>query len=64
MAVHGQNILPYADSARSPSHATNESDPVAHSPIAGHYMNLRKVSIYGGSNQIQKNIIAQTVLGL
>lgn len=30
----------------------------------GHYMNLRKLSIYGGSNEIQRNIIAQMVLNL
>ena len=29
-----------------------------------HYMNLRKLSIYGGSNEIQRNIIAQMVLQL
>ena len=28
------------------------------------YFNYRKVSIYGGSNEIQKNIIAKAVLGL
>lgn len=28
------------------------------------YLNFRKVSIYGGSNEIQKNIIAKTILGL
>jgi len=32
--------------------------------IAATYLNLRKTSIYGGSNEIQKNIIAQTILGL
>lgn len=31
---------------------------------AGNYFNLRKLSIFGGSNEIQKNIIAQMVLGL
>ena len=36
-----------------------------HARRAGaHYCNLRKTSIYGGSNEIQKNIIAQTILGL
>jgi alkylation response protein AidB-like acyl-CoA dehydrogenase len=25
---------------------------------------MRKVSIYGGSNEIQKNIIAKAILGL
>jgi alkylation response protein AidB-like acyl-CoA dehydrogenase len=29
-----------------------------------HYFNNRKVSIYGGSNEIQKNIIAKQVLGI
>lgn len=29
-----------------------------------HYLNWRKVSIYGGSSEIQKNIVAKAVLGL
>ena len=29
-----------------------------------HYFNMRKTSIYGGSNEIQRNIIAKMVLGL
>jgi alkylation response protein AidB-like acyl-CoA dehydrogenase len=28
------------------------------------YLNLRKASIYGGSNEIQRQIIARTILGL
>ena len=31
---------------------------------AAHYLNLRKASIYGGSNEIQRQIIARTILGL
>ena len=31
---------------------------------APYYFNMRKVSIFGGSNEIQRNIIAKTVLGL
>jgi alkylation response protein AidB-like acyl-CoA dehydrogenase len=31
---------------------------------AGRYFNMRKVSIYAGSNEIQRNIIAKAVLGL
>jgi len=31
---------------------------------AGEYFNTRKTSIYGGSNEIQRNIIAKMVLGL
>jgi alkylation response protein AidB-like acyl-CoA dehydrogenase len=33
-------------------------------PLSAIYLNMRKTSIYGGSNEIQKNIIAQTILGL
>ncbi len=33
-------------------------------PLAPHYFNWRKASIYGGTNEIQKNIIAKMVLGL
>ena len=33
-------------------------------PLAPTYFNWRKISIYGGSNEIQKNIIAKAILGL
>ena len=37
---------------------------VAHvAPLAGTYFNMRKTTIYGGSNEVQRNIVAQTVLG-
>jgi alkylation response protein AidB-like acyl-CoA dehydrogenase len=32
-------------------------------PAAAHYFNWRKTSIYGGSNEIQRNIIAKQILG-
>jgi len=31
---------------------------------AANYFNFRKVTIYGGSSEIQKNIMAKAVLGL
>lgn len=34
------------------------------SSASADYMNLRKLSIFGGSNEIQRNIIAQMILGL
>ncbi len=43
-----------------------QADPVgaAHiAPLAGTYFNYRKTTIYGGSNEVQRNIVAQTVLG-
>ena len=32
-------------------------------PLAATYFNLRKTTIYGGSNEVQRNIIAQIALG-
>ena len=32
-------------------------------PLAGTYFNMRKTTIYGGSSEVQRNIVAQTVLG-
>jgi alkylation response protein AidB-like acyl-CoA dehydrogenase len=33
-------------------------------PLAANYFNFRKTTIYGGSNEVQRNIVAQTVLGV
>jgi alkylation response protein AidB-like acyl-CoA dehydrogenase len=43
-------------------HSVTGDDDAA--PLAAYYFNFRKTSIYGGSNEIQKNIIAQMILGL
>jgi alkylation response protein AidB-like acyl-CoA dehydrogenase len=44
------------------AHAAAGDDDAA--PLAAYYFNYRKTSIYGGSNEIQKNIISQMILGL
>ena len=44
------------------AHSLGGDDDAA--PLAGYYFNFRKTSIYGGSNEIQRNIIAQMILGL
>ncbi|MBN9404003.1 MAG: acyl-CoA dehydrogenase family protein [Burkholderiales bacterium] len=36
---------------------------VDNAPLAPTYFNMRKTTIYGGSNEVQRNIVAQTVLG-
>ncbi|MCZ2089164.1 MAG: acyl-CoA dehydrogenase family protein [Burkholderiales bacterium] len=36
---------------------------VANATLAASYFNYRKTTIYGGSNEVQRNIVAQTVLG-
>ena len=50
-----------------PAAATGADDPStatwAHRAVPT-YLNLRKASIYGGSNEIQRQIIAKTILGL
>ena len=33
-------------------------------PVMPHYLNYRKVTIYGGSNEIQRNVISKAILGL
>ena len=38
--------------------------PASANGVAQHYFNTRKVSIYAGSNEIQRNIMAKLVLGL
>ena len=43
-------------------HSIAEDDDSA--PLMPYYFNYRKTSIYGGSNEIQRNIITQMILGL
>ena len=51
--------------ARWPSGAEDDSPvPGWARRSAPTYLNLRKASIYGGSNEIQRQIIARTILGL
>ncbi len=43
-----------------------QGDHVGHAhcaPLASTYFNLRKTTIYGGSNEVQRNIVSQFVLG-
>ncbi|MFC4275598.1 acyl-CoA dehydrogenase family protein [Achromobacter aloeverae] len=44
------------------AHSVTGNDDAA--PLASLYLNYRKIAIYGGSNEIQKNVIAKLVLGL
>jgi alkylation response protein AidB-like acyl-CoA dehydrogenase len=56
--IAGPYALPLAE-----GHGTNEAPDWA-AFTAPAYFNNRKVSIYGGSNEIQRNIIAKAFLGL
>ena len=60
-------IGPYAAPFASDDMDGSNEMPVAPDYAAGigpAYFNWRKISIYGGSNEIQRNIIAKAVLGL
>lgn len=65
LEVAGPYAWPYRAEHRD-DHGGNEPPvgPDWAAPIAPTYFNMRKVSIYGGSNEIQKNIIAKAILGL
>ncbi len=58
LEVAGPLSLPYIE-----DQAEFGTDEHWAAPAAPQYFNFRKVSIYGGSNEIQRNIIAKAVLG-
>ena len=58
----GVYAMPFASEAVEGSNAALP-DPLAAGPVAAQYFNNRKLSIYGGSNEIQRSIIAKTFLG-
>ncbi len=55
--IHAPNILDYGYNGPQVS-------PLATATASGVYFNNRKTSIYGGSNEIQKNILSKAVLEL
>jgi len=64
LEIVGPYALPYVP--EDAIAGTNEPPvgPDWAAPVAPTYFNWRKISIYGGSNEIQKNIIAKAILGL
>jgi alkylation response protein AidB-like acyl-CoA dehydrogenase len=64
MEIAGPLALPYRMEADEAAFGANEppQDEWA-APAAPAYFNYRKVTIYGGSNEIQRNILAKAVLG-
>jgi alkylation response protein AidB-like acyl-CoA dehydrogenase len=55
MQAVGAQALPFRQTDVGPDYAAN---------LGAGYCNLRKLSIFGGSNEIQKNIISQMIMGL
>ncbi len=67
MQALGHYGLPYIEEALDAGWGGDELMPTYAdyaAPLSGHYFNFRKTTIYGGSNEIQKNIISQMILGL
>ncbi|HEX2492538.1 MAG TPA: acyl-CoA dehydrogenase family protein [Steroidobacter sp.] len=64
MHAVGPYALPFQRASREEGDLSSIVGPDYAAPLASTYCNVRKTSIYGGSNEIQRNIIAQMVLGL
>ena len=64
MQALGPYALPWQQEALEPDWKGAAVGADYAPPLSGHYFNYRKTTIYGGSNEIQKNIIAQHILGL
>jgi pimeloyl-CoA dehydrogenase large subunit len=62
MEVVGPYVMPYRPAEEGQNEPAFGPDYAAGAGPA--YFNTRKVSIYGGSNEIQRNIIAKAILGL
>jgi alkylation response protein AidB-like acyl-CoA dehydrogenase len=64
MEAVGPYAMPFQREALE--HGWNEEPigPDYAAQTAPHYFNYRKVSIYGGSNEIQRNVISKMMLGL
>ncbi len=60
----GPYALPFVSEALDADSGVAPVGPDYAAPLASEYFNRRKLSIYGGSNEIQKNIIAEMILGL
>ena len=64
MEAIGPYALPDQSAATTTAGTSRRSARTTRAPLAPQYFNWRKISIYGGSNEIQKNIIAKAILGL
>ncbi|MBM0105397.1 acyl-CoA dehydrogenase family protein [Steroidobacter sp. S1-65] len=64
MYAVGPYALPFERASIEEGDLHSVAGPDYAAPLAANYCNVRKVTIYGGSNEIQRNIIAQMILGL
>ncbi len=64
LEAHGPYAMPAFPDAVAPTWTDNTALPSGAAPAVARYLGARAQSIYGGSNEIQKNIIAKRILGL
>ena len=62
--AYGPYAQPTFPDATAPTWTDNTALPTGAAPAVARYLAARAQSIYGGSNEIQKNIIAKAILGL
>ncbi|QTL04797.1 acyl-CoA dehydrogenase family protein [Aquabacter sp. L1I39] len=62
--VAGPYALPYRPADFELNSDLEPVGPDYSGPLAAYYMNLRKITIYGGTDEVQHNIIAKARLGL
>jgi alkylation response protein AidB-like acyl-CoA dehydrogenase len=63
MLAAGPFALPFIREAMEAGWQGDHVGAAHCAPLAATYFNYRKTTIYGGSNEVQRNIVAQTVLG-
>jgi alkylation response protein AidB-like acyl-CoA dehydrogenase len=64
MEAIGYHALPWLPQALEPGWSADNGVEQDWPAFTGRYFNLRKMSIFSGSNEIQRNIIARRILGL
>jgi alkylation response protein AidB-like acyl-CoA dehydrogenase len=64
LEIGGYYATPFDASTAYPEDTFQPVGPVYLNGVAQDYFNTRKVSIYAGSNEIQRNIMSKLVLGL
>ena len=60
----GPYALPFSSEAMEEGYNEEPIGPEYANPIAAKYFNNRKMPIYAGSNEVQREIITKTKLGL
>ena len=62
--ISGNWSIPLDESTPKDGDNFSPAGPIEHNGVSQEYFNARKVSIYAGSNEIQRNIMSKLVLGL